>query len=339
MPFLKNTWYLAAWSEEVGATPLARTIADVPIALFRDESGAAAAVLDMCPHRFVPLSRGRVEDGMLVCGYHGLGFGRDGACRRNPHGPIVSSLAVRAFTLVERHAALWLWLGDPAAADPAKIPDLSFIDQTPPESRASGYLVNTANYLLMVDNIMDLSHADYLHPDTLGGGINTRTKGKVEEQGDRVTIRWHADNELLPPVQNAFLPEPGQRADFRNEVTWHPPGVMVQRLAFGPTGRMATEGADSLTVHAMTPESKDRTHYFFCHTGDALRANPGLTPQIRAVLLAAFGNEDSPMLAAQQERIGDADFWSLKPALLPIDTGAVQARRRMDRLIAEEQRA
>lgn len=339
MPFLKNVWYLAAWADELESAPLARTIADVPVAFFRDDKGKAAAVLDMCPHRFAPLSRGRVDKGLLVCGYHGLGFGRNGTCQINPHGPVVSSLNVRAFPLAERHAALWVWLGDPEAADPVAIPDLGFIDRTPPEARVTGYLVNTANYLLMVDNIMDLSHADYLHPDTLGGGVNTRTKGKVEEHDNSVTIRWHADDELLPPVQNAFLPKPGQRADFRNEVTWYPPGVMAQRLAFGPTGRLEQDGSESMTAHVMTPAGHDQTHYFFCHTSDMLTLDPSLAPRIREMLLAAFGNEDAPMLAAQHARIGDADFWALKPTLLPIDTGATRVRRRMDSLIAREQGA
>lgn len=333
--FLKNVWYLSAWLRELASGSLARTIAGVPLLFFEGEEGYAA-ILDRCPHRFAPLSCGRVERGSVECGYHGLVFGADGRCIRNPHGPVVSALRVPAYPVVARHDALWVWLGDPEVADPALIPDLSFIDRAPPEARVAGHLENEANYMLMVENIMDLSHADYLHPSTLGNGINTRTKGKAASEGGVISIKWHADDEILPPAQNAFLPEPGQRADFRNEVWWHAPGVMIQRLIFAPTGKLESEGADSRTAHVMTPMHGTRTHYFFCHTSDAVTRDPSIAPVVLDILLSAFVDEDSPMLAAQQTRIGDADFWGLKPVLLPIDSGAVLVRRQMDALIAAE---
>lgn len=333
--FLRETWYLAGWRAELDDGPLARTIADVPLLFFAHED-RVAALLDRCPHRFAPLSCGKVAAGTVTCAYHGLAFGSDGRCVHNPHGPVVAALAVPAYPVEVRHEGLWVWLGTPERADPALIPDLGFIDRVAPEARVIGHLENDAHYLLMVENIMDLSHADYLHPTTLGNGINTRTKGKVEVAGDAITIRWHADNEILPPAQNAFLPEPGQRADFRNEVRWQSPGVMVQRLLFGPTGRLSEEGADSRTAHVMTPLSGTRTHYFFCHTSDTVSRNPALVPVVRDMLLSAFAGEDAPMLAAQQSRIGSRDFWSLKPVMLPIDAGAVRVRRRMDELLAQE---
>jgi phenylpropionate dioxygenase-like ring-hydroxylating dioxygenase large terminal subunit len=58
--FLKNTWYVAAWSHEIGAeTMLARTITRVPLLLWRDQSGRVNALEDRCCHRAVPLSKGR----------------------------------------------------------------------------------------------------------------------------------------------------------------------------------------------------------------------------------------------------------------------------------------
>lgn len=103
------------------------------------------------------------------------------------------------------------------------MPDLSFISAVPPAARVAGYLGDRANCLLMTGNIMDLSHPDYPHPDTPGGGINSRIRDRVEQAERTITIRWHADGERLPPVQDAALPVPGEAADFRNAVTWHPP--------------------------------------------------------------------------------------------------------------------
>lgn len=339
MTFLQNTWYLAAWSEELAAGQLlARTIAGEPVVFFRDADGAAAALRDACPHRFAPLSRGILRPEGVQCRYHGLVFGAEGRCVANPHGPITSALTARRFALVERHTALWLWLGDAERATPATIPDLGFIDAVPPECRARGRLHRAANYQLLVDNIMDLSHADYLHADTLGGGINTRTKGRVEERDGVVAILWHAHDDLLPPVHRGLMPDGLQRGDFHNEVYWHAPGVMRQRLLFGPAGELATRGIDSWTTHTMTPETDTTTHYFYCHTSDSLSANPMLAGPIKAVLDHAFEHEDGPMIEAQQQRIGAREFTALRPALLGIDAGAMRVRRALESRIAEEAR-
>lgn len=337
MTFLRNTWYLAGWSDElhIGAK-LARFIAGEPIVFFRDSRNVARALLDRCPHRFAPLSKGTVRDDAIHCGYHGIAFGADGACVLNPHGPVVSALRVRAFPLVERHDALWIWMGDPERADAAAIPDLSFIDTVPAAARVKGYLSAHADYLLMVDNIMDLTHADYLHPDSLGGGINTRTKGRVEEGDGCVAIRWHASNETLPPVHQSLLPDPTIRGDFHNEVYWFAPGVMKQRLRFGPTGRLDEAGVDSWTAHVMTPAQERETHYFFCHTSDIVTRDPTVAPAVKQLLMTAFEGEDAPMIEAQQQRIGSRSFADLEPVLLPTDNGAARARRVLERLIAAD---
>ena len=335
--FLRNTWYLAGWSEElVPGGLLARTIAGEPLVFFRSVDGGPVALADACPHRFAPLSRGSLGDEGLTCRYHGLTFGADGRCVRNPHGPITSALRAQRFIVEERHTALWVWLGDPETADPSRIPDLGFIDRTAAEARVRGHLHRHADYRLMVDNIMDLSHADYLHPDTLGGGINTRTRGKVEERAGVVSIRWHATNDALPPVHRGLMPNGESHGDFQNEVYWHAPGVMLQRLRFGPTGELDSRGIDSWTTHTMTPETATSTHYFFCHTSDTVSANPALAGPIKQILERAFELEDGPMIEAQQSRIGSHDFFSLRPALLSIDTGAVRVRRALEKLIETE---
>jgi phenylpropionate dioxygenase-like ring-hydroxylating dioxygenase large terminal subunit len=337
MTFLRNCWYLAAWSEElITGQLLARTIAGEPLVLFRTQAGTPAALLDACPHRFAPLSRGRLTPEGLQCGYHGLAFAADGRCVLNPHGAVTSALRARQFAMVDRHAALWVWLGEPERATAATIPDLGFIDRTAPAARVQGWLHRQASYLLMVDNIMDLSHADYVHPDTLGSGINTRTKGRVAERDGVVSILWHAHDDVLPPLFRGLMPNGEPRGDFHNEVYWYAPGVMKQRLRFGPTGQLETRGIDSWTTHTMTPETESSTHYFFCHTSDTVNADPSTAGSIKQLLENVFETEDGPMIEAQQRHIGSRDFWSLKPALLPIDSGAVRARRVLERLIEAE---
>jgi len=82
--FLRNQWYVAAWSHEVGRALLSRRIAGEPIVLYRTEGGRAVAFADRCPHRLAPLSRGRLVGDALECGYHGIAFADDGRCIRIP---------------------------------------------------------------------------------------------------------------------------------------------------------------------------------------------------------------------------------------------------------------
>lgn len=334
--FLKNCWYLAAWAGELEENGgLARRIAGEYILFLRDREGAARALADSCPHRLVPLSRGNCVAGEVTCAYHGLRFSADGRCVDNPHGPISSALRVRTYACVERHDALWLWLGD-APADPALIPDYGFIDRTPRAARVKGYLYSRSDYRLMVDNIMDLTHADYLHAGTLGGGINSRARMDARQDGDEVVIDWTAEDESLAPLHVRALGKGDGRGDFFNQVRWQAPGNMVQRIMLALPGEMATRPVDSMTCHVMTPETATSTHYFFCHTSDAVTADPAIAPLIQEQLVGAFAGEDAPMLAAQTERIGGLNFWDLKPALLPSDKGAVLARRTFDRMIERE---
>ncbi len=338
MAFLRNTWYLAAWPDELGAeTLLARTIAGTPILMFRTGQGGAAALLDRCPHRFAPLSRGRKLANGIACGYHGLAFDASGACIHNPHGPISRALAVGAYACVERHEAVWLWLGDAGCADPALIPDLSFIDRTPATAKSHDYLPMGADYRLAIDNIMDLSHVDYLHPNTLGGGALTRSKATITQVEGNITIAWLVNGHVAPPAFAPHLPDPAGPADVWAIVTWYAPGVMVLETGAAPTGRPRAEGMNSFSVHAMTPETDDATHYFFAHTRTFNLHDAEFNEGLRAMVRGIFSGDDKPMIEAQQSRMGNRDFWDLKPALLSIDSGAVAVRRRLEKMIAEEQ--
>src|SRR5258708_6151904 len=172
MPMLTNTWYtwyMAAWpGEVVYGRLLGRTIANRPLVLFRKEDGTPVAMGDRCPHRFAPLHMGRQVGDAIQCGYHGLEFGPDGRCSRNPHGgrSKPSAAVVPTFPIVERHGMLWIWVG-PNEASEALIPEaFSFVgDQH--RGHARGYIHVAANYLLLLDNLMDTSHGLYLHRGSL----------------------------------------------------------------------------------------------------------------------------------------------------------------------------
>jgi vanillate O-demethylase monooxygenase subunit len=341
MPFIENAWYVAALSTEVlAAEPFARRLLDRPIVMFRDAQGRPAVLDDRCPHRFAPLSRGQVADGVVTCRYHGLRFGGDGHCVGNPHGDgrVPAGARVRSYPSVERYGAIWFWPGDPGRADPALLPALPFLD---PETSVTqhGYLETAAHYMLSAENLLDLSHFQFLHPYTLGSSEVAGSSVETESEGDHVRVKREIHNEKLQSfVADAFGIPRGERVTRRLDVHWQPPALLQIDVSIRQEGTPADQARAAPSAHWLTPRTQTSAHYFFAF---------GLPRSLGALgeklvrfaisgLMLPFEREDLPMLAAQQEAIGEADFWSLKPALLPMDAGAIKARRIVERLVREE---
>ena len=128
--WVANAWYVAAWLHELEpGRPHARTIIDQPIVLYRTTTGGLVALEDRCCHRFAPLSMGRLEGDDLRCMYHGLKFAPDGRCIEIPgQKQIPQSACVRRYPVELRGSWVWVWMGDPAQADPATIPPSLALD-------------------------------------------------------------------------------------------------------------------------------------------------------------------------------------------------------------------
>jgi vanillate O-demethylase monooxygenase subunit len=333
--WLRERWYQAAWSDELApGAALIRTILGEPILFYRKADGASAALLDRCPHRFAPLSEGVISGDQVTCGYHGLSFDSDGGCVGNPHGPVTARMHIKAYPTIERHAILWIWMGISADADPAMIPHLPFMDETVETARIPMYMPTKANYQLITDNIMDLSHADYLHRSSLGG-IMVGAKASTREVGDQVIAEW-VSRDCVPPPAFVQMVAPATRADIWTQVAWQAPALMILSTAAKPSGIPRTTADESYTLHNMVPETATTTHYFMCSTRRFFVEDREFGKFLEGALKHAFLNEDKPMLEKQQERMGTTDLWSLNPILLNIDAGAVRVRRKLAALIEAE---
>lgn len=339
--WLRQAWYVAGFADELAPGGLlARTLLDEPLVFFRDATGVPRALQDRCPHRFAPLSAGTLCDGgaAVQCPYHGLRFDSGGACVHNPHGTgvIAKSAAVRSWAVVERDGLLWWWAGEAATADAALIPDFSETHRAPADATIRGYLPTACDYRLLADNILDLTHADFLHAGSLGNGAITRSTPTLTDLGPRsLRIVWASSGERAPAAFDAHLREPGRPTDQWTDVTWTAPGVMLLRVGATLQGEAREQGIDTCNLHLATPETAGRTHYWYWSTRN-FAIDPHANAAIKPIVEFAFAQQDKPMLEAQQRRIGTADFWSLKPVLLASDAGAVRARRKLDALIAAE---
>lgn len=332
--WLKNCWYAAAWADELGNDDrLARTIVSEPILIWRNREGEPRAVEDRCAHRCAPLSKGSIAGDVVRCGYHGVAYdGKTGNCVDNPHGPIVSALAVKPYPVVERHKILWIWIGNADLVDQAAIPDLSFIDRTPRHAFSKGYMPTKADHRLLEDNILDLSHGDYLHAETLGGGSFTRAKPRVEEIDDMVQVTWIARDEKAIPIWRSELPDPDMLVNMETMVRWHPNGVMLLTTDLEPIGR-SDRAIKSTAAHIMTPESAFSTHYLYCNSRNYRVDDEKYNAMFTESLAIAFGAEDKPMIEAQQMRVGESDIFDCSPVMLSIDNASTRARRTYKRLV------
>lgn len=330
--YVLSRWYAAAWHDEIGDTLFSRKICDMQILLFRDEHGKASALLDRCPHRLVPLSMGQKHGGNVTCGYHGLEFAPTGKCVNNPHGPITSALSVRSFPLVERDKLLWIWLGDPAETDESLLPDFGFLNQA--EMRpVTGYMHTAANYQLISDNILDLSHIEFLHAQTLGTEAIRSAQIQAWQDGETVYSDRTAVDEILTPFLERTFETGGRPVKRWLKVRWDPPGLMKLTVGVSPAG--PEQGArETFGSHMVTPETQETSHYFWSHTRNFGPDDPELDRQRKAGLERAFTEEDKPMIEAQQKIIGTQDLSALGPALLKQDSASVLARRTIAKLTA-----
>jgi vanillate O-demethylase monooxygenase subunit len=344
LDYFRNAWYLAAFTDELEAgRMLARTVLGEPLVFFRSPDGSIASLFDRCPHRFAPLSAGKLCDGgaSVECGYHGLRFDAQGACVRNPHGrgSVPQAARVKRYVAREINGMIWWWAGDPETADTGLIPDCSDVTAAPRDATVRGYLPTACHYQLLVDNILDLTHADYLHAGSLGSGALSRCRPKVEDlPGNNMRVSWISSGDYAPPAFDAQLRQQGQLTDQWTEVTWFAPSLMHLRVGATLQGEPRESGVEAMTWHIATPETAERTHYWYWSTRN-FAISPEANAAIGPLIEYAFSQQDKPMLEAQQRRIGSSDFWSLLPILLQSDAAAVRVRRKLDALIqsAKEQ--
>jgi vanillate O-demethylase monooxygenase subunit len=203
-----------------------------------------------------------------------------------------------------------------------------------------GYLHVAANYLLLVDNLMDLSHGLYLHRGSLATNeMQQAFRPTARLAGDVVISEREQLNIEPPAIWVPSLPPDAKRIDFFSNVEWHAPSNVIHPVGCRRLGKPAgvDGGVSSCSAHMFTPETDDTSHYFYCNSRDYGVDSPETDTRIRKILSHVFSSEDKPMIEAQQKMIGAVDLMSLDPVLLPTDKAAVLVRRRLGQLIANEQ--
>ena len=333
-----NCWWVAAQAAELTRKPISRWLLEQRVVLFRTEEGVIAALEDRCAHRGGALSLGKVVGEELACPYHGFRYNVRGSCTHAPFlSHVPSALKVKCYPVREHASFVWIWMGDPSRADPALVPEIPwFADPTYIQLRT--YTQVACNYMLVNENVLDLTHLAYVHADVQYQGLQA-PPATVKVTDHRVTfIVTNGDVPLAPFQAIAMGTEAGKRV---NRVDWgtfaspacHFSGSDTEDPApvNGRRSRYSLRG-----LHCATPISPNRCHYWSAVAQDYGHHVSNLTQDFTAILETIIA-QDTNVLESIQTTIDQDMRGDNAPEFLVVsDRAVVEARRILKEMLEAE---
>lgn len=160
-----DCWYAIGPSEEVGHELVGLRVLNRPVVLFRSTGGDVVALEDRCAHRPYPLSAGRLEDDLVVCGLCGFTYSADGQCVSVPTQSRVPLRAhVTAYPVREADGLVWVWFGEPGRARLHRIPGLAWL--TDPQWATVGEAMEIeASFLMLHESFADVTKVPFIAPE------------------------------------------------------------------------------------------------------------------------------------------------------------------------------
>lgn len=355
--FINDAWYVAALPEELdGGKIVSRTILEQKVALFRTETGQYCALHDACKHRQAPLSLGHIVGDTVVCRYHGARYGSDGICTHIPGQAAIPSRArVRSYPVRERHGFVWIWMGEAETApDDTTFPaSLELLAAPGLRTRNGVFEGMQANYRLLNDNLFDITHAEFVHPESFGGeevrfyrnaqpGTEPIDRGLVYEIKERsIHFTVHADSlgdEGAPlwrvmMAQARSIPAWTDAIDFTMSVNWHAPCYTTFHIYLRPQGQPEAPPVEFHDFHAATPSLAKQSHYFYqvaLNYGDD-EALVQFKEAVKNIFM-----QDLVVLQAQQASLGDMDILTVPHTSFSGDRLQLEARKILERILQQQ---
>ncbi len=308
-PLIYNEWYVAAFKDEIGRSLLARTFLNKRVVMYRTLAGKPIALEDRCTHRSFPLSKSHLEGDEIICGYHGFKYNDSGDLIDIPsQKQCPKGIGIHNYKLVEKGPLVWIWLGDQALADEAKIPDLYWLDNEK-WAATSGYFFHPGNYVSMHENLMDLTHLTFLHADTIGTPDYASAPYKMELKEGHYKLIREVVPTTLSPVWGETTGLAGKNTAARIATSeFLSPGLHQVSVSFYDSAldEATRETFKIHTAHILTPETNNTMHYFIVHGRDFALDDDHIEHFMHEQLFAAF-EEDVVGLGALEEVLDDQD--------------------------------
>jgi nitrite reductase/ring-hydroxylating ferredoxin subunit len=328
----RNCWYVAATSDEVGSGLLARWMLDTPVVLYRQASGAVVALEDRCAHRGYPLSVGRRDGDHVICAYHGFVYDATGRCVRLPsQDNVPAGVCVRAFAVHEEPPLVWIWLGDVGASSLRPPPRLPWLTDAGWASFGDVFHVD-ANYLLLHEHFLDLTHIFQLYPEAVPPGLEGLPPlDEVEVSETSVSY-----TRVLPPTPLAEWEAEATGLSRDGTFVRREHGTFVSPALH--VGRWAIDAGDAgvyehVGVQAFTPESPTATHVFFQVARNYATDRDVIAGHLRS-MLEDMAVQDISLLETIEYR--GRPGAGTRGVNVTADRAAVKARRIISAMVAAE---
>jgi phenylpropionate dioxygenase-like ring-hydroxylating dioxygenase large terminal subunit len=339
--YVRNAWYVAAYSHEVGDNLLSRILFERSILVFRGESGAPVVLDNRCPHKGAPLSMGQRIGDTVECAYHGLRFNNLGKCIHIPGQPLIPpGAAVRRYPSAEKYGLIWYWPGDADKAEHDLISEIANFDVKDWTTFHGPPTVFSTNIMNIVDNLVDPAHTTFVHRKTIGGSDAAHVPLKTEQLGETITIgRWIENSDPVPVMRlYGGFSGPVDRWQYYHFTS---PNLSLVDMGAVPANEERSEANRNaryrtLSYALLTPETDASTHYFWFVQRCFALDDEKVSDEMRTAYAATF-DEDREMLAAIQ-KIQDQQG-ATQTLRLAIDTATVQLRRLVGRRIDAEESA
>lgn len=340
MSFVRNQWYVAAYSAEVGQELLGRTICAEPVVLYRTSDGRVAALADRCVHRRFPLSDSNLVGDEIVCRYHGFTYGPDGRCTAVPgQRRIPRTARVAAYPVAEQDSFVWIWIGEPDRANQALIPRAPWLAD-PGYATVCGMEPLAARYSLLVDNLLDLSHETYLHGGYIGTPEVADTPVTTTVDNDRRVIyvsRRMADA-ACPPFYSRSTGITGRIVRWQ-DIEYHPPCLYLLHSRVAPVGVLPEpDGSDPggfhvEVVYAITPSTRDSTYDFWAVARDFSVGDDSVSDFLRESNRTVVLQDVEALNLLEQVIASEPP--GVQELSIDIDTGGIAARRMLAAMMAD----
>jgi len=333
-----NCWYVAARTSEVSRTPMQRWLLDTPVMLYRKEDGSPVALDNRCPHRWAPLSDGFLEGDNIVCPYHGARFSSSGSCASYPDAKTIpAAMRVRSFPVIERGPFIWIWMGDDSVRTSTELPPtFDWFSDPSWTTTTNGYEFG-ANYLLLHENVMDLTHFNYVHAKSFGIDNWRASTAKFKTDGNRVSYEDTYEAADLTAHERAIM-NMGHPDSLRQvtEAWFDTPALhTATSTVYNRAGSVLPETTRTHIAHMVTPISPTRTHYWWVVGTDS-----DLPPEFKQKygdFIRTGYTEDKVIMESIQRLIDGDDRGRTYPEVsFPGDAGGIAIRRALDRLLAAE---
>jgi vanillate O-demethylase monooxygenase subunit len=296
-------------------------------------------LIDACPHRKLPLSRGRIKGDHIECGYHGLTFDCSGSCVRVPgqeHIPAATN--IHSYPVESRYGLVWIWMGDPALADTDKIFKIEQFGNPDWGINKGAAIAFPCNYLYVTDNLLDPSHVAWVHQGSFGNAACEDEPLEVTGTDNGVIVsRWMYDVEVAPFYQKLVPFEGACDREQHYEVRY--PSLAYIKAIFTPAGtggdvNNLPEGQyfQMDSYNFMTPEDESTTRYYWFQMRNVLPDDAEISKYMSDSVEVAF-NEDREILIDVQKGMTDKVTRNVD---LAIDAGPLLFRRRLQKLINAE---